>query len=120
MKLLTKSTDLSHLYNLKELLEANGIPATVKGENAARMVTPFAMTEPSLWVYIEEQHSDADKLILDPSYEVIHKVDVANFYNATSEITKDPKKLNEALLNLGVAFGAILFVVFLLLKWLGA
>jgi len=120
MKLLTKSTDLNHLYHLKELLEANGIPAIIKGDNTARMITPFLMTEPSLWVFIDEQHSEADKLVLDPGYEVVHKVDVADFYHSTSEISEDPKRLNDALLNLGVGIGAILFLVYLLLKWLGA
>ena len=55
MKLVTKSTDVNYLHILKDLLEANGIPAVIKGENTARMITPFLMTEPSLWVYLEDQ-----------------------------------------------------------------
>ena len=120
MKLVTKSSDVNHLYILKDLLEANGIPAVIKGENTARMVTPFLMTEPSLWVYVEAQHSEAEKLILDPDYQVEHQVDVEEFYAATSDVSEDPKSLNDALLNLAVGMGAILFVVFLVLKWLGA
>ena len=120
MKLVTKSPDLAYLYNLKELLEANGIPAAIKGDNTARIMPPVSVMEPSLWVYLEEQYSEADKLILDPDYEVKHKVDVENFYRSTREISEDPKMLNQALLNLGVGLAAILFLAFLLLKWLGA
>ena len=46
--MLTKSTDIVHLQVLKNLLEANGIPAVIKGENTARMISPFLMTEPTL------------------------------------------------------------------------
>jgi len=120
MKLVTKSTDVNYLHILKDLLEANGIPAVIKGENTARMITPFLMTEPSLWVYLDDQYSDAEKLILDPNYHVENKIDIENFYSATNEISQDPKNLNDALLNLGVGMGAILFVLYLFLKWIGA
>lgn len=120
MRLLTKSPDLSYLYNLKELLEANGIPATITGDNTARIMPPISVTEPSLWVYLDEQYPEADKLILEPGYEVKHKADVADFYNSANEISEDPKRLNDLLLNLGAGLGAILFSLFLLLKWLGA
>ena len=104
----------------KDLLEANGIPAVVKGDDTARMITPFIMTEPSLWVYADEQVDEAEKLILDPDYEVANKLDVDDFYKATKEIRENPSNLNDALLNLGVGFGAILFVCFLLIMWLSA
>ena len=120
MKLLTKSTDINHLYILKDLLEANGIPAMVKGENTARMITPFLMTEPSLWVYLDDQLNEAEALILDPNYQVKNGIDMNEFHSATREISADPKHLNEALLNLGVGFAAILFVLFLLIMWLSA
>jgi hypothetical protein len=120
MKLLTKSTDINHLYILKDLLEANGIPAMLKGENTARMITPFLMTEPSLWVYLDDQLDEAEALILDPDYEVENGIDMNEFHNATREISSNPKQLNEALINLAVRFSAILFVLFLLIMWLRA
>ena len=81
---------------------------------------PISVLEPSLWIFLDEQHPDADKLILDPSYKVTHKVDVAEFYNATKEISENPRKLNDVLLNYGVGIGALLFLMFLVLMWLGA
>ena len=118
MKLVTKSTDVNHLHILKDLLEANGIPAVIKGANTARMITPFLMTEPSLWVYLDEQHSDAEKLVLDPDYEVGNSIDVDEFYLATREVAEETGPLNDALLNLGAGVAAVLFVLFLLIMWL--
>jgi hypothetical protein len=120
MKLLTKSTDIIQLHILKDLLEANGIPAVIRGENTARMITPFLMTEPSLWVYLDEQLIEAEKLILDPNHEVENEIDVNEFYSATREVSENPKQLNDVLLNWGVSFGAILFVLFLIITWLDA
>ncbi len=120
MKLVTRSPDLSYLEDLKRLLEANGIPAFIKGESTARTMPPLAVMEPSLWVFLDAQQLEADKLILDPKYKVENKVNVAEFYAATKEITENPRRLNDVLLNYGVGIGAILFLIFLLLKWLGA
>ena len=92
----------------------------VKGENTARMITPFLMTEPSLWVYLDDQLNEAEALILDPNYQVKNGIDMNEFHSATREISGDPKHLNEALLNLGVGFAAIFFVWFLLIMWLSA
>ena len=83
---------------LKNLLEANGIPAVIKGENTARMVSPFLMTEPSLWVYLDDQEAEAEKLILDPNYEVEGKIDVDEFYRLTTDVSANPKQLYDRLL----------------------
>lgn len=120
MKLLTKSTDTIHLHILKDLLEANGIPAVVKGENTARMISPFLMTEPSLWVYLDEQLIEAEKVILDPNHEAEGKIDVDEFYSVTKEASENPNKLNDALLNWVVGIGAMLFVLFSIITWLDA
>ena len=81
MKLVTKSTDTSYLHTLKGLLEANGIPATINGENIALMITPFLMTQPSLWIYLDEQLDEAINLVNNNNYTVINKVDVEQFYD---------------------------------------
>ena len=120
MQLLTRSTDVNHLYILKDLLEANGIPAFVKGENTARMISPFLMTEPGLWVYLDDQLDEAEALILDPDYQVKHGIDMNEFENARREISGNPRHLNEALIQLGVGISAVLFVLFLLIMWLRA
>jgi hypothetical protein len=119
MKFITKSTDIVHLQILKDLLEANGIPAIVKGENTARMISPFLITEPSLWVYLDEQESDAEKLILDPSYEVANKIDVEEFYRLTKDVSENPKKLHDTLLNWTVGLVVVMIALILLPKLFG-
>ena len=121
MKLVLKSIDASRLHVLKDLLETNGIPALINGENTARIITPFLMTEPGLWVYFDEQLDEALKLIQDPDYEVINKVDMAEFNRIADSITDKPKSLNTALLYLAstmviVLLGLIAAVK--LLEWM--
>jgi hypothetical protein len=45
MKLLTRDEDKMYLQELKRLLEDNGIPAVVQGENTARILPPFLMSQ---------------------------------------------------------------------------
>lgn len=116
MKLITKSTDTSHLYVLKELLEANGIPAIVKGENTARVITPFIMTEPGLWIYIDDQYDEARILVHNPDYEVIHKVDMDEFKELARNVTENPSNLNAVLINLGFTMGLVLLGMLVLIK----
>ena len=116
MKLITKSTDASHLHVLKELLESNGIPALINGENTARMITPFLMTEPSLWIYLDEQVDEALILVKDPDYEVINKVNMDEFYEAANNVIDKPASLNTALIHLGVTMGVLLLGMFVLVK----
>jgi len=100
MKRVIKSIDASQLHVLKDLLETNGIPALINGENTARIITPFLMTEPSLWVYLDEQRDEALRLIEDPDYEVVNKVDMIEFYKVADTVTDKPESLNTALVYL--------------------
>lgn len=115
MKLVTKSTDLSYLHTLKGLLEANGIPATINGENTARMITPFLMTQPSLWVYLDEQIDEAINLVNNNDYTVINQVDVEEFYDLNKNITTDTSTMNAAYIKLGIAVFSWLLGAFILL-----
>jgi hypothetical protein len=120
MKRVIKSIDASQLHVLKDLLEMNGIPALINGENTARMITPFLMTEPSLWVYLDEQRDEALRLIEDPDYEVVNKVDMIEFYKVADTITDKPESLNTALVYLGATMAVVLlglFVVVKVLEW---
>ncbi len=117
MKFLTKSTDIMHLHVLRDLLEANGIPAVVKGEHTARMISPFLMSEPSLWVYLDDQHIEAERLILDPDYEVENKIDVDEFYRVTKEASENPKQLYDSLLNWVVGIGLTFLALVLIIVW---
>ena len=119
MKYLTKSTDIIHLQVLKDLLEANGIPAVIKGENTARMVSPFLMTEPSLWVFLDEQWAEAEKLILDPDYEVRNRVDVDEFYRVTRDASENPKHMYDTVLNWVMVFSVLMIALILLPKMFG-
>ena len=114
MKLLTQSNDTVHLHMLKHLLEANGIPAVIKGENMARMVSPFLMTGTSLWVYLDDQAAEAEKLILDPNYEVKGKIDVDEFYRLTADVSADPQQLYNKLLNWAMIAIVILIAIIVL------
>ena len=120
MKYLTKSTDIIHLYVLKDLLEANGIPAVIKGENTARTISPFLMSEPTLWVYVDEQAAEAEKLILDPDYEVQNKIDVQEFYELTNDAAEDPKRLYDTMLNWLVLAGFVFAAVIILFRVIDA
>jgi hypothetical protein len=116
MKRVIKSIDASQLHVLKDLLEMNGIPALINGENTARMITPFLMTEPSLWVYLDEQRDEALRLIEDPDYEVVNKVDMIEFYKVADTITDKPESLNTALVYLGATMAVVLLGLFVLVQ----
>lgn len=118
MKLVTNSTDVSYLHILKEVLETNGIPAIVNGENTARMITPFALTGPSLWVYLDYQHDEAIMLINDPEYQVIDKVDVNEFYTLTKNTSDTRYSLNDAFIHLGITMTFVVLGMLVLIKLL--
>jgi len=116
MKRIIKSIDASQLHVLKDLLETNGIPALINGENTARIITPFLMTEPSLWVYLDEQRDEALRLIEDPDYEVVNKVDMIEFYKVADTVTDKPESLNTALVYLAATMAVVLLGLFVLVK----
>jgi len=118
MKLLTKSSDTSYLHTLKGLLEENGIPTSISGENTARMITPFLMTQPGLWVYLDEQFEEASKLINNHEYIVVNKINVEEFYDINKEILNDTTSMNSVYIKLGLTvFGwlAAAFIIFFIL-----
>lgn len=106
MKMLTRDGDQSYLESLMELLESNGIPASIQGTETARMITPRVVAEPSLWIYLNEQFEDAVNLINAPNYKVTAGIDVEEFYsNQPSD-----KDLNTQLFNLIVRGSAYVLV----------
>lgn len=109
MKLLIKNRDTSYLLTLKMLLEGNGIPAFISGENVARMITSYIFTEPGLWIYIDKQEDEALKLIDDPDYEVINSVDVSAFYESNRDVDEASEPFTQLL---ATVFGwAVLVIV---------
>lgn len=115
MKLITKNIDTHYLYTLKALLEDNGVPAVINGENTARMITPF-LTQPGLWIYLDEQEDEAIKLLNDHDYIVKHPVDVDAFYESNKNITNGGPGLNNVLIKLGLWFFSLLAGLFILLR----
>jgi hypothetical protein len=118
MKLVKKGADASHLHILKDLLESNGIPAFINGENTARVMTPFIMTEPGLWIYLDEQFDEALKLLKDPDYEVRNRVNMEQFYGEARKITGQPERLNNALVDLAFTMGLVVLALLVLIKFL--
>jgi len=113
MKLVTKSNDPNALYETKEFLELNGIPAMLSDENITNKGMSYAKGESGLWVYLDEQFDEALKLVSDPSYQVVNKVDVDVFY-ATANLNK--KKTHKKLIQLATLGIVILLVLFIVLK----
>jgi hypothetical protein len=111
---------MTRLLAMKGLLEANGIPAVIQGDNMARMFTPL-LVKPGLWVYLDSQAGEARALLEDPEYEVVERVDVAAFHAAGEESAEGRSMLNRALLKMGFYALLILIAMFLLiqlLRWL--
>ena len=109
MKLVTRDADIYYLRQLKQVIEENGIPAYISGEDTARVIPPFAMTQAGLWVYLDEQHHDAEQLVLNPSHVVDNKIDVEAFYAQQPTKEEQQHHLNNALGEI------LLIVVFLIL-----
>ena len=105
---------------MKDLLEANGIPAFINGKNTSRIM-PFIITKASLWVHLSEQANEALSLINNHEYQVINKVDMDEYYKIKNEFKNNPSILNSALINLAVFIGSIMLGIFVLakvLQWL--
>ena len=120
MKLIIKNTDTEDLYILKNLLESNGIPAFISGEDTAR-VLPFLMSKPGLWVFLDEQYDEAIQLINNPDYDVINRVDIDDFYETANDPSKSTESLNSVLAGLVffmVLLMLVLFIVINILQWL--
>ena len=68
------------LIALRDLLEANGIPAMIQSDDTGRMLTPLLTRGQSLWIYIDNQEDEARALLEDPEHVVANPVDVEAFY----------------------------------------
>ena len=112
MKLVVNDRDLEELYSLKTLLESKGIPAYISGEGTAR-VLPFLMSKPALWIYIDEQYEEAAKLLHDPDYDVVNRVDIDRFYELAQHELKENESANSVFL--GVVFYAALIIAALIM-----
>ena len=115
MKLITRDANTAYLQDLKDLLEKNGIPAHIGGKNVARVIPPIALTQPTLWIYLDHQFFDAVNLVNNPSHTVLTGIDVEAFYENQPEENVARAKLNRALLHLGLVMVGILGLMFVVL-----
>ncbi|MGD9296135.1 MAG: hypothetical protein PVG47_01945 [Chromatiales bacterium] len=121
MKLLTRSMRHGELIALRDLLEANGIPAMIQSDDTGRMLTPLLTRGQSLWIYIDNQEDEARALLEDPEHVVANPVDVEAFYELTRDIRDDPSVMNRVMIHLGITVGLILILMLLvipLIRWL--
>lgn len=104
-----------YLQELKELLEHNGIPAVVIGENTARMIPPLLLFQPGLWIYLDDQFDDALCLINDTNHQVSTGIDTHEFYNSQPAEEEQSSLLNKALMDLAVYAIVLCIGIFFLL-----
>lgn len=115
MKMLTRDGNKARLESLKELLENKGIPAVIQGENTARMIIPFLVFEPTLWVYLDEQFEDATSLMKNPDHKVLTGIDVDEFYLSMDEFSSNKAGFNKVYIDLAKFFISILVVMFIII-----
>jgi hypothetical protein len=121
MKMVARDANAQYLRQLRERLEQNGIPAVVQGENTARMIFSFALFEPTLWIYVDEQFGDAVQLISDPEHVVRTGIDLDGFRQGATGEAPQRADLNRALIHLALFMGLIMSAMLgliVLLKWL--
>ena len=90
MRLLFESENSDELTQAKELLEEKGIPVFISSEETYRHRPSRVLYKRGLWVCLEEQFSDAAKLLKNPSHRVARQVDVEAFHRSLEEAQKEP------------------------------
>ena len=113
MKLVFQANREEDAREIKVLLEANGIPAALSGEftfGALNIGIPRVI---GVWVYLDRQAPEAERLIENPEYEVSDPVDVEEFYRLS-----ESEAVKQAVLTRMLKVTALAFVGLLLLVWL--
>ena len=90
MRLLFESESPVELTQAMELLEEKGIPVFISSEETYRLRPSRVLYKKGLWVCLEEQFSDAAKLLKNPNHEVAKPVDVEAFNRSLEEAQKEP------------------------------
>ena len=120
MKLVTRDSSNEYLRQQQQLLEDNGIPAFITGENTARIIPPILMSQAGLWVYIDEQHYDANQLLLNTSHIVTTAVDVDEFYQSQPSKDEMHTLLNDSLIKSALYILMTMVGIFVLVKIIDA
>ena len=80
MKIVYKTNDVNEAHNICQLLENKGIPSQVR-ENGLTNRGSHIPNGNEVWIYLNEQHTDAVKLINDPNHNVANSLDIEEFYS---------------------------------------
>lgn len=83
MELVCQTTDKAKAHEIQSLLEENGIPASIAGEQLHDINWQHIPNGLSVWVYINEHLPDAKHLIENPKHCVAHPVNIEEFYQQT-------------------------------------
>ena len=112
MKLVQKLNDPNIANELVNLLEDNGVPAILNSNGLENRGTHIPDGH-EIWIYINNQYSEARKLIADNAYQVKNPVDITEFYKEI-ESNEANKQLNE-IKNSFIKYGAILIMISIVL-----
>lgn len=113
MKLVFETHSKSEAIEVKLLLENNGIPASLSGENM-NSIRKYIGGSLGVWVYLDEQVEEARRLIDNPAYEVINPVKVSEFYRVANSDAAKEKAILLILKMSGLAFGALISVILII------
>ena len=116
MRLLFESQSSTDLSLAKELLEENGIPVFISSEQTFQLKPSLVLHRKGLWICLDEQFSDAAKLLKNPSHAVSKPVDVIAFHRSLEESQKE--SFNSLWINKDKIFNFVLSVV--LIGFIGA
>lgn len=90
MRLLFQSDDPSELAKVSEMLEQKGIPVFISSEETYRIRRSAVFFKKGLWVCLDEQYSDAARLLENPAHKVAKPADVDAFYRSLEKAQGEP------------------------------
>ncbi|MBD3618230.1 MAG: DUF2007 domain-containing protein [Chromatiales bacterium] len=114
MKLVYQADREDEARGIKLMLEANGIPAALTGEFMFSVMSVGIPKVVGVWVYLDSQADEAERLIQDPEYEVTQPVDVEDFYRFSDSSEVKERVLSQMLkVTVMAVAGLLLFIWFL-------
>jgi len=108
MKLVQKFNDQNIANELVNILEDNGVPAILNSNELENRGTHIPEGY-EVWIYINDQYSEARKLIADNNHEIKNPVDINEFYKKI-ESHEANENLNE-IKNTFIKYGAIFILI---------
>ena len=92
MRLLTSVDSADEADRIQQLFDASGVPVFIEADytrlNPAERLASFGYR---VHIFVDEQESDARKLLLDPDYEVPKPIDCHSFYDQLDRAEQERK-----------------------------